>query len=244
VYGDGTSSFALLGHAKDRPADAKGDHQHAFYLPMSKPNDADRFLSELHVWCPYGFTQAEVQILLRINRLIWGGGKYPVRPVLTAMSKEPPSDVPFSTGKTASRVWRSASPFVPPRYFYRGNSGKLTLKVKDQPEYQLIECLKAIGIKTAGEIRRLSLPGRNLHDGQAQWDIVRTPESEDSILNNTANVSVHRPGSGGARERERRVGLFFEIEFAAPVSLPIPALGHSCHFGLGLFIPVIPETGH
>ncbi|MGD0816504.1 MAG: type I-U CRISPR-associated protein Csb2 [Verrucomicrobiota bacterium] len=239
VHGDGTSSFALLGHAKDCPDDAKGDHQHAFYLPMSARNDAEGFLSELHVWCPYGFTQAEVEILLRINRLDWGGGKYPVRPVLTAMSKEPPSDAPFSTGKTASCVWRSVSPFVPPRYFYRGNSGKRTLKVKDQPEYQLIECLKGAGITTAGEIRRVSLPGRNLYDGQAQWDIVRTPESEDPILNDTASIPVHRPGSGGAIGKERRVGMFFEIEFVEPVALPVPALGHSCHFGLGLFLPIM-----
>jgi CRISPR-associated protein Csb2 len=237
VYGDGVPSFALLGHVGDRPADAKGDHQHAFYLPMSAQNDPNGFLTELHVWCPYGFTQAEVEILLRINRLDWGGGKYPVRPVLSAMSKQPPSKAPFSTGKTASRVWRSASPFVPPRYFYRGTGGKLTLKLKDQPEHQLIECLKAAGVTAAGEVRRLSPPGRSPHDGQVQWDIVRTPESEDPILNDTASVPVHRPGSSGALGKERRVGMFFEIEFPEPVSLPVPALGHSCHFGLGLFVP-------
>jgi CRISPR-associated protein Csb2 len=242
VHGDGTASFALFGHAKDRPPDVVGDHQHAYYLPMAVRNDSSGALSELHIWCPYGFTQQEIEILLRVNRLDWGSGKYPVRPVLTAMAKEPPADVPFSTGNTASRLWRSASPFVPPRYFYRGGSGNRTLKVKDQPEHQLIECLKAVGVATAGEIRRLSPPGRNPHDGQAQWDIVRTPENEDSILNNTASVSVHRPSSGGARERERRVGLFFEIEFAKAVSLPIPALGHSCHFGLGLFIPIDPSA--
>ena len=39
VYGDGTPSFALFGHAKDRPADVVGDHQHAFYLPMAKKDD-------------------------------------------------------------------------------------------------------------------------------------------------------------------------------------------------------------
>lgn len=238
VHGNGTPSFALLGHAKDRPTDAKGDHQHAFYLPMSARNDADGFLTELHIWCPYGFTQAEVEILLRINRLDWGGGKYPVRPVLSAISKEPPSDVPFATGKTSSRIWRSASPFVPPRYFYRSNGNKLTLKAADQPEYQLIECLNAVGIKTAGEIRRLALPGRNPSDGQAQWDIVRTPENKDPILHDTATVPVHRPGSSGAPGKERRVGLFFEIEFTEPVSLPSPAFGHSSHFGLGLFVPV------
>ena len=238
VHGKEAPSFALFGHPEHRPADAKGDHQHAFYLPMSARNAAEGFLSELHVWCPYGFTQAEIEILLRINRLDWGGGKYPVRPVLSALSKEPPSDAPFSTGKTVSRLWRSASPFVPPRYFYRNTGSKLTLKANDQPEYQLVECLKAAGIKTAGEIRRIPLQGRNPHEGQAQWDIVRTPESEDPILSDTASVTVHRPGSSEARGKERRVGMFLEIEFAEPVSLPVPALGHSCHFGLGLFVPV------
>jgi len=239
VHGDGTVSFALLGHAKDRPADAVGDHQHAFYLPMAGRNNPAGALSDLHIWCPYGFTQAEIEILLRINRLDWGSGKYPVRPVLTAMAKEPPADVFFSTGKIASRLWRSSSPFVPPRYFYRSGSGKRTLKAKDQPEYQLIECLKAAGITTAGEIRRLSPVGRNPGDGQAQWDIVRTPENEDSPLTDTMIVPVHRPGSSSTQEKERRVGLFFEIEFAEPVSLPVPALGHSAHFGLGLFVPAV-----
>jgi CRISPR-associated protein Csb2 len=240
VYGDGTSSFALFGHAEDRPADVVGDHQHAFYLPMPKRGDASGFLSDLHVWCPYGFTQAEIEILLRINRLDWGSGKYPVRPVLTALAKETPTDAPFATGKTASRLWRSASPFVPPRYFYRSESGKRTLKVKDQPEYQLVECLKAAGVITPGEIRRLSLADRNPDDGQARWEVVRTPEGEDAVLNEAITVPVHRPTSSGTREKERRVGLFFEIEFTEFVSLPVPALGHSAHFGLGLFVPVEP----
>lgn len=239
VYGYGTPSFALFGHAKDRPADVVGDHQHAFYLPMAKKGDPSRFLSDLHIWCPYGFTQAEVEILLRVQRLDWGSGNYPVRPVLTAMAKEPPVEAPFSTGKSASRLWHSASPFVPPRYFYRGGSGRRTLKVADQPEHQLIECLKLAGVTTAGEIRRLSLPGHDVASGQSQWDIVRTPEGEDSILDDTTSVPVHRPGSNGTRGKERRVGLFFEIEFAGAVALPVPALGHSCHFGLGLFVPVV-----
>ena len=242
VYGDGTPSFALFGHANDRPADAVGEHQHAFYLPMSAPGDSRGFLSDLHLWCPYGFTQGEIEILLRINRLNWGSGKYPVRPVLTALAKEPPPKAPFSIGKTPSRIWRSASPFVPPRYFYRGGSGRRTLKVKDQPEYQLVECLKAAGVTSAGEIRRLSPPDRDANDGQAFWDIVRTPESEESVPNEAITIPVHRPSSSNTREKERRVGLFLEIEFAEAVSLPVPALGHSCHFGLGLFVPVAPSA--
>lgn len=238
VYGDGTPSFALFGHAKDRPEDAVGDHQHAFYLPMARKDDPHRLLSDLHIWCPYGFTQAEVEVLMRVQRLNWGSGKYPVRPVLTALSKEPPADAPFATLKTPpARFWRSASPFVPPRYFFRRERGKVTAKENDRPERQLAECLKAVGIKSAGEIRRLSqgTPG-----SEAGWDIVRTPEGDDPILSDTTAIAVHCNGASRSRsrEKERRVGIFFELGFNAPTVLPVPALGHSCHFGLGLFVPV------
>jgi CRISPR-associated protein Csb2 len=237
VHGDGVSSFAILGHAKDRPENVEGDHQHAFYMPMRAQGEREGFLRDLHVWCPLGFTQAEVDVFLRISRLNWGGGKYPVRPVLTALSKEPPSDACFATGRTASRIWRSASPFVPPRYFYRRSGNKMTLKEKDRPERQLAECLKAAGVTTAGEIRRIAPPDSSPTAGQSQWDVVRTPETEEVTSPDATNVTVHRNSSDGARSKERRVGLFFEIEFVEPVALPLPAFGHSCHFGLGLFVP-------
>jgi CRISPR-associated protein Csb2 len=240
VYGDGTPSFALFGHSEDRPEDAIGDHQHAFYLPMATKDDPHRFLSNLHIWCPYGFTQAEVEILLRINRLNWGSGKYPVRPVLTSLSKEPPSDAPFSTGKTKSKLWRSASPFVPPRYFYRGRGAKVKLKEKDRPELQLAECLEAAGIQVTGEIRRHPLINGTIQNDKPLWDIVRAELGEESV-NGAPMVTVptHRNGSIGRRGMEQRVGGFFEVEFVEPVTLTQPALGHSCHFGLGLFVPVV-----
>ena len=238
THGKDAPSFAFFGHPDHRPSDAVGDHQHAFYLPMSAPGDSSGFLSNLHIWCPYGFTQAEIEILLRINRLNWGSGKYPVRPVLSALAKEPPRNEPFSTGRTASRIWRSASPFVPPRYFYRRDGNRLTLKTKDQPEFQLIECLRALGIKTAGEVRRIPLDSEQTATGQPLWEIVRTPVEEEEHFRDATNVSVHRPGSSATRGRERRVGVFFEIEFKELVALRVPALGHSSHFGLGLFQPI------
>jgi len=237
IYGDGTPSFALFGHAEDRPADVVGDHQHAFYMPMAKQGDSNDFLSDLHIWCPYGFTQAEVEILLKIQRLNWGSGKYPVRLVLTALSKEAPADAPFATSKTPpARVWYSSSPFVPPRYFFRRERGKVILKEKDRPEYQLAECLKAVGVTTPGIIRRIA---REISVLGTSWDIVRTPEGDDPILSNTTNISVHCNGKNQScsHKKERRIGIFFEIEFDEPVVLPVPALGHSCHFGLGLFVP-------
>ncbi len=45
------------------------------------------------------------------------------------------------------------------------------------------------------------------------------------MLQNATAIDVHRPGSSASRGRERRVGLFFEIEFEKPVALKWPALG-------------------
>ncbi len=236
VHGDGTPSFALFGH--ERPSDAVGDHQHAFYLPMAGKNDSHGGLSELHIWCPYGFTQAEVEILLRIPRLNWGGGKYPVRPVLTAMSKVPPDDAPFSTGEKAYRLWRSATPFVPPRYFYRGSGAKVKMKEKDRPELQLAECLRAAGVKGAGEIRRHAPVFGSMQDERSTWDIVRAALGEETADGMPlVTVPTHRNGSSARRGMEQRIGAFYEIKFDEPVALKQPAFGHSAHFGLGLFVP-------
>jgi CRISPR-associated protein Csb2 len=131
---------------------------------------------------------------------------------------------------------------VPPRYFYRRDGNRLTLKTKDQPEFQLIECLRALGIETAGEVRRIPLNSEQTATGQTLWEIVRTPVGEEEHFRDATNVSVHRSASSGSRERERRVGVFFEVEFEEPVALQIPAIGHSCHFGLGLFAPVTDST--
>ena len=125
-----------------------------------------------------------------------------------------------------------------PRYFSRGSGNKMTLKEKDRPERQLAECLKAAGVTTTGEIRRISPPDSGAVAGQSQWDAVRTPETEQ-VTGEGMNVTAHQNSSDGRRGKKRRVGLFFEIGFVEPVTLPLPAFGHSCHFGLGLFVPVV-----
>jgi len=76
----------------------------------------------------------------------------------------------------------------------------------------------------------------------ANWDIVRVDVGNTAAAEGFANgvlAAVHQNGSSPANAREiRRVGFFFRLTFDEPTSPPRPAFGHSCHFGLGLFVPV------
>ncbi len=233
----GGSSFALSGH--DRPTDVESEHQHAFYLPLGVDPAHPDLLTELHVWCSHGLTQSELEALMWIQRLDWGSGRYPIRPVLLAVGNAVPDGCPIAVGQFSSRIWRSRTPFVPPRYFYRGAAQRAKLKVRDAPEQQLAECLRLSGIASPGEIRRLSTNGRAQRSipPTADWDIVRVPKGGTNALTGGVATAVHVPSEPGKTEETRRVGMFFEIVFDSPVRLSVPALGHSAHFGLGQFTP-------
>ena len=207
-----------------------------------------RTITDLHVWCPYGFTQAETQALLRIQRLIWKDGRYPVRPMLTTMSLKPPDDLPLATGAMKSRVWRNETPFVPDRYFYRGDRSKPKLRESDSPEQQLIDSLRRAGITIPGEVRRLSLAEMQAEPMESlpptpRWDIVRAPEGEVSPFHEGVTSPTHTNGRQKERKgNQQRIGFFMELSFESEVALPMPAFGHSNHFGLGLFRSY-PELG-
>lgn len=246
-FGDGQTSFALFGHQQDRPEDADGEHQHAFYLPTRSLDtrcglEERGSITELHVWCPYGFTLAETQVLQRIQRLVWKDGRYPVRPVLTAMSLEAPQGLPLATGIVKSRVWRTETPFIPPRHFYRTGGNRYRTREAESPERQLIACMRQAGITVSGEVRRLTLCEEQPETLGSlpplpHWSIVRAPGGKEAAFVGAVISPAHINGGGTSLEPNRqRIGFFMEIEFDTEVALPMPAFGHSSHFGLGLLL--------
>jgi len=209
-------------------------HQHAFYLPTGDGT----VLTDLHIWCPLGFTRQEMDILTRVRHLRWGKSRFEINPILIAATKEVPADSGLSFNATA-KVWESVTPFVPPLHFYRGSKTNPKFNAAESPEKQLFDCLKDAGLEKSVLIERIAPTA--LH---GNWDIVRVDVGNTAAAEGFANgvsAAVHQNSSESATAREiRRVGFFFRLTFGEPVSLPRPAFGHSCHFGLGLFIPV-PE---
>ena len=203
----GKPSFALSGH--DRPDNIEGHHLHAFYLPQLDPTG--QYLHKLHVSSVYGFTQREVNALMSVGALRWAGGRFPARPVMLRVQREPPAS-------HESRIWQSSTPFVPPRFWYRKKLAEGRVREADSPENQLRNNLMENGVDvTAASVDRI-------HVAESQWDICKVHLPKQNRLNNS--------------EPDRRVGVFLRVEFADPVVFPLPSFGHSSHFGMGQFIPV------
>lgn len=110
--------------------------------------------------------------------------------------------------KTAHREWHTLTPYVPSRHVY-GRSGKE--KPGDSVLEQLTEELANRGFDVHGITTSADKSG---------W------------------VKVHRPKSqAGAQTNNDKLGYVVRLVFQDAAWGPI-SLGASCHFGLGLFVPV------
>ena len=118
--------------------------------------------------------------------------------------------------------WKSLTPYVPTRHAF-DSRGKL--RDGEAPAQQLQRELERSGYATP-EIAHL---GRQNQPYSAGY----FPEGEW--------IKIHEPKRvKSSRTNNSKRGFRFRLTFPTPVSGPI-ALGHSSHFGLGLFVPVDVE---
>ena len=117
---------------------------------------------------------------------------------------------PAGFGDQIYSRWETVTPYVPPRHMY---DRKGRVKPGESPEEQLRLELARQGYDTTGLMIKVD-------DQTAEW------------------IRVHRPrrGRDEPTNTERR-GYCVSLTFDTPVRGPI-SLGHSSHFGLGLFVAV------
>ena len=169
--------------------------------------------SRLVCWRKAPFTDAEQTALLAAAEwpISWEFGSDNWKLRLVPL----PAETPFAESQDIfadSLVWESLTPFVPPLHFInRKGKTKNGHDIETQIETMLAE--RGISAPAAIDV---------LPDG-ATW------------------VKVHRPQRSRDRQTNDDKRAFrIRITFAKPVSGPL-CLGHSSHFGLGLFAAV-PET--
>lgn len=200
---------------KDERGQPRKGHQHACFLPADE--DRDGRIDHLTVYAPMGFNELEIQALDRLRQLSYRDD-HPVRLLLVGLGSPRDFRAPLLEEST---VWVSATPFVVTRYPKRSGTKR------DQPEHYTSPRAFTRLVLLEELRRRPGLP-----------EVVSIEEDEEGIgFQRLRPIQFRRfrelkPGDDGGR----RPAGGFRIRFAAPISGPL-YLGHSCHFGLGLFLP-------
>ena len=218
-------------------------HQHAFWLPTDE--DGDGRLDHLTVVAEEEFDPDDLRALDRIRKLKRDEGAAPLQVLMVGMGS---LDDYCPPPLKAARQWVSATPFVATRH------PKARGKKRDAPDL-LASPFRFLEANLREELERLATRRGDLPDVESiepLWDRSVIATGETGVFRvdprwwagSSAKGPPLRPlqfkrfrsrrGDDGGR---RRAGAF-RLTFAQPVSGPI-SLGHSSHFGLGLFLPAI-----
>ena len=196
-------------------------HQHCFFLPADE--DGDGRLDHLTVIAPSGFGADEVRTLDRVRDVPFGDGDL-LRLLLLDIGNERTVVTPLFG---PSRTWVSAMPFIVTRY------PKLRGRKRDRPEDYAPPNAFSLRVLQQ-ELERFGERGR----------VLPAIERIDPLVGGIGpgrlrpiqfqRFRSRKPGDDGG---PRQSGAF-RITFAATVHGAI-CVGHSCHFGLGLFVPEV-----
>jgi CRISPR-associated protein Csb2 len=207
--------------AEGRPL--REGHSHAFVLPADE--DGDGRIDHVTIVAGRGFSPDEVAALDRLRELHDSPlttHHLPLRFLLVGLGNK--ADFTTSPVLASSAGWVSATPFIVTRY------PKLRGTKRDRPEAYATPHAFARHVLHQELQRRPELPG-----------IVSIEHLDYIGPRRLRTIQFKRfrnkPGDDGGR----RPAAGFRITFAAPIRGPL-ALGHSCHFGLGLFLPASSPT--
>ena len=197
---------------KDANSEPVQGHRHAFFALWFDP--ATGKAARVLVWRRKPFSHNEQRALLE-------AAQRPLSLGYNARGKDPwrvhlvPLDDTVSPplGFDPIRqfaVWETMTPFVPPQHIYDRHG-------KEKPG-------KSLRSQIFNELQNhgFSASDVSVELLRSQWVKIHQPRSERGDKTNTA-------------KRGHRLRITFTDPIAGPV-----ALGHSCHFGLGLFVPVLP----
>lgn len=239
VYGQLTQLNGLRGRSrvfsgKDEQGQPLTDHTHTYYLPNDE--DGDGRLDHLTVFASAGFGVDEKRALDRLREIRTGREgeeRHPLRLLLLGIG----TSAEYSPGPLqSSRHWRSATPYISTRYAKTRGRQRIDLNSAEQRRRFLEENLRAQLVALLPELFNVATPEVQI---EPEWDenhAFRVAERWRSI--EFRRFRSKRNDDGGTR-----LAGAFHLNFARPVSGPI-AVGHSSHFGMGLFMPADKNLRH
>lgn len=248
---DGSRGRSATFSGKDKDGRKRVDpHRHAFYLPTDE--DGDGRLDHLTVYAEEGFGLGEIKALDRFIQLYSAeraASGHNVRLLLLGLGRIDD----YQPGPLAeSSVWVSATPVVAPRYPKRkGEEGRFwrertreeieNAKVsgKQIKHYIFEDAAGWLEWALRQELYRWIGCRPELSD-MSPASIAIAPSTRSDgvfrIADRWRSIQFKRFRSRRNDDGGRRCAGAFRIQFPGAIRGPI-ALGHSSHFGLGLFVP-------
>lgn len=232
---EGQKANSPVFSGKDDKGNPGTTHGHAYYLPTDE--DGDGRLDHLTILAMDGFGPRELSVLDGLreikNREREESG-HPLRVLLLAL--ETADRCNFGPLR-ASREWISATPYLAPRFAKPRGTKRDPREVMHAPTLFLPLTLREELARLTA--RRPELSGINsakieihpLLDEQGHH--FRLPAARGEGLR---PIHFKRFRQKHGDDGGRRPAGVFKIVFPRAVTGPI-ALGHSAHFGLGLFVP-------
>ena len=200
---------------KDADGQSLQQHRHAFYLPTAEGSDPRR-ITHVTVAAAGGFGPSEVAACNALRRLKSEDESPELRVQLVGLGN--PQDFRARLLDEAS-VWVSATPFVVTRY------PKTRGTKRDRPEDYASPGAFVRHVLRQELQRRSDLP-----------PVASIVEEESLGVPGLRALQFRRSRKKQGDDGGRRPTGVFRLTFTAPVRGPL-CLGHSCHFGLGLFVP-------
>lgn len=203
LHGERPAPALLVG--KDLEGRKLEGHQHAHHLCLDL--DRDGLIDTLVLWIPGGVDADVLRASAWLERLRGFGHVPEFRPVRLALEAHGQVERVVEELYGPARVWRSHTPFAPPRHRKRG---------QDDHDYlaaQVREELERRGRPSPAEVRLLTVAEAGIPP---------------------LAFRRHRVDERLRTDTRRAVAL--ELRFDEQVEGPLP-LGALSHFGLGLFLP-------
>ncbi|MBX3199289.1 MAG: type I-U CRISPR-associated protein Cas5/Cas6 [Labilithrix sp.] len=189
-------------------------HRHAHLLPLSLACRPDRF-DHVLVHAPMGLDDASREALGAIRKT-YAKGLPDIFVTLAGLGTREDFDNQVSEVRRAP-VWRSRTPFSPPRFLKRTGKNSLRGQIERELDERGLRGLIQVAIELDDE---RFVPLEAFEPGM---------RPSLRFRHFRLDRNDHAPPTRG--------GYSLELRFDSPVRGPI-ALGYGCHFGLGLFAPL------
>lgn len=214
-------------------------HSHAYILCESnEPPGAGSFggITHVTIFSNAGFDDSELRAISGLKR-VYGRGLPDLGLRLLSIGRaEDLGGFDLASEESpmlaVSRCWASKLPFLPSRHPKVTRAGAVKLDSRglqiDGPEHELRRLLMLGGYPEPISVKPLEgtiLGG--LETGWSSFEMERSDARRDT--------GSHRGGRG-----YHRFGCGFRLIFSEPIEGPL-ALGYASHFGMGAFVPFVPD---